>query len=123
MPEISSRDFGRLEADVKNLTELARGIDNKMNGVMTRTEFNDVIRPIVATQKIHEERLDAHDKINNLRAASIWSRIGVAADNTFVSVIGKVIFLVFGALIASYFLTNYNFEIKSAPEHNNVRGE
>ena len=113
MPDISSRDFGRLEADVRNLNELLKSIDKKMDGVVTRVEFNDAIKGITTSQLAQEERLDALERVNALRSQSIWSRIGTAADASFVSFVGKAIFILFGVLFATYFLSNYHV----APKH------
>lgn len=113
MPEISSRDFGRLEADVRNLNELLKSIDKKMDGVVTRVEFNDAIKAITVNQTSQDERLDALERLNAIRSQSIWSRIGTAADASFVSFIGKAIFILFGALFATYFLSNYQLAPKA----------
>lgn len=116
MPDISSRDFGRLEADVRNLSELLRSIDNKMNGVVTRAEFLAAFDELNKTQSLQNDRIDQLEQHEAMRSNSIWARIGTAADANFVSVMGKVVFVIIAALILGYFTSNYQI----APQDTNA---
>lgn len=123
MTVISERDFGKLEATVQAQTATLLRVEQRIGQVMTKDEVNEILKELAKVQRAHDERIENLEQINAVRAASIWSRIGTSADNTFVSFVGKVVFLAFGALIATYFLSNYSLEPKSDALHNNVRGE
>ena len=120
MPNMPGREFGNLEANVANLTTAVQEVDRKLNDVMTRTDIQNVIESITAIQKAHEQRILELEDYNKLKSSSVWSRIGLAADANFVSFIGKAVFIIFGGLIAAYFLNTYSIAPKAVVDDINV---
>lgn len=108
MPEISAKEFGKLQSDVVYLKDQSDKQDGKLDKLgekldssLSAEDIQRFLEPIITNQATHnsqianhETRLKVLEDAETLRSASVWRKIGIAVESNFIKWAAAGVFIV-----------------------------
>lgn len=113
MSEISAKEFGNLQSDVKHLTQtmdnhtvILERVDAKLDGVVTQEQFAKRITESDAKFENHSMRISAIEDRFKISDSSVWKKIAKSIEDNLIKIVasGIVLFIV----IATFVLVQQN---------------
>ena len=112
MTEISAKEFGKLQSDVEYLTKasdshtkLLEKMDGKLDGMVTQQQLDNRVAPIETAVEGNSTRITALEQRNKISDASVWKKIGLSFEGSFIKFVGVSLFI-FTLGAALYYIQN-----------------
>lgn len=123
MTEISAKEFGKLQSDVVYLKDQSDKQDGKLDKLgekldrsMSAEDLQRFLEPIITNQATHTKQISDHETrlasledLEKLRKASVWRKVGVAAEGNFIKWVAGGIFI--ALLVLAYISIRQSQEI------------